>query len=1047
MGLDVEQADDYGEVFEEEGQETAAEDVTLSEEPLFAALLRRVVDDIWPGDGTMAEFVGCVAQPLSDELAGVAAKGGDFAAERRLDGQDVERYACDQSQRAHLINGLFPVLHVARSLRAWGSPQFRCYDDTTRRLFMAGYVLHDWVKLPMVEQRLQAAGFGHDRPVGPAQMPLLEGILSEWCTKLGLDQFLAPVGGAATRLHDLLYIACNTQTRWGTLRNLSLLNRLTLERAQLDLAEQLSRLADLIAYVARTPHAATSHRTVQLLIATLSGGKARLTCHHLAENRGILTNLMHSAALAAMQDKYRVPLLYAPSGVVYLEHTELAPPSPQPADVAEATIARIVSLVGTNLRRTRSGFRRDGKGLKYAEFYWLFFDLPDFVRLGPQATFDIIREGKKSSAGKRFAKMRDGGWLDAAVDLDLPDDLRVDQLAEWCYLAEQQVKAQVREFDTAGFLLAAMGLEDMRSVFDSVPRDTRAGGVGYHWYLAAGHYLKRHPGLDPGAWRQRLDSFAGQLVQALPQASPREGQTTAWDDLREYIAQVLTLRTGSTRAERDPFAAEFQRYANAKRKGRGTTMVCALCSSSYRVDKQREAAVLFAPQVYSNKQPLHGSDALRSICSICGLEMMLRQNLMVRSAASGGDFEGRRMRYLYFYPTYFFTPETLALLRRAYLGLRRISFTELRRQLVARDGLVDLSPATLQRLEPLLLTPEEDQDPALDHYVRFHFPETEPATFYFLGVPPPSYDARDAEAWVHPAFLALLLPLCLDVKVVASESPIPLLLEANEIAETVFLDGPHAAINYLTEGRSRINIDQVLPTLQRLAVAYLIHIDAHSGMGRGGYDYRWQDLPALARDLGSPLSAFHYLKKWQRRTKRETLPPGKVDQYLDYVTNYLQGGQEMSHARQLTTLYRQFYRVRPGSWSAFNVLRPLSLAADVVLKADPSLFGDDEALIEAVYGELRGRIEGAGDQRQFYYPKGSTVASREQAMRAFAEYFVKDVFGESLRGDRSALRGKQLNLLKNACEAIYIQMQNQERNAGENAADGESQPVEIAQEE
>lgn len=1046
MDMDLEQPDDYGMEFEEEGQETASEAVTLSEEPLFAALLRQVVDQVWPGDGTMAEFVGCVAQPLSDELAGVAAKGGDFAAERRSGGQDVERYACDQSQRAHLINGLFPVLHVARSLGAWGAPQFRCYDDTTRRLFMAGYVLHDWIKLPGAEERLQAAGFGHDRPVGRDQMSLLEAILAEWCARLGLDEFLAPVGGAAGSLHDLLYIACNTQSRWGTLRNLSLLNRLILERAQLDLAEQLSRLADLIAYVARTPRAATSHRSLQSLIATLSGGKAQLTCHHLAENRGLLTNLVHNAALAAMKDTYRVPLLFAPSGVVYLEHVELALPLPQPADVAEATIARIVSLVGSNLRRTRSGFRRDGKGLKYAEFYWLFFDLPDLVRLGAQATFDIIHENKKPSAGKRFAKMRDGGWLDAAVDLDLPDDLRVDQLAEWCYLAEQQVRTQM-PFDTAGFLLEAMGLEDLRSAFDSVPRDSRAGGVGYHWYLAAGHYLKRHPGLDPEAWRQRLDSLADQLVRALPQVPAREGQPTDWDDLREYIGQVLTLGPDSAGAERAPFAAEFRRYANAKRKGRGTTMVCALCSSPYRVDKQREAAVLFAPQVYSNKQPLHGSDALRSICSICGLEMMVRQNLMVRSAATGGDFEGRRMRYLYFYPTYFFTPETLALLRRAYLGLRRVCFTELRRQLAGRDGLVDLSPATLQRLEPLLMTPEEDQDPALDRYVRFHFPETEAATFFFLGVPPPSRDARDAEAWVHPAFLALLLPLCLDVKVVASESPIPLLLEADEIAETVFLDGPHAAINYLTEGRSRINIDQVLPTLQRLAVAYLIHIDAHSGMGRGGYDYRWQDLPALARDLGSPLAAFHYLKKWQRRNKVENLPAGKAGQYIDYVTNYLQGGQQMSHARQLTALYRQFYRVRPGSWAAFNVLRPLSLAADVVLKADPSLFGDEEALIEAVYGELRARIEGAGDQRQFQYPKGSTVASREQAMRAFAEYFVKEVFMGSLRGDRSALRGKQLNLLKNACEALYIQAQNQERSAGENVVDGASQPVETAQEE
>jgi CRISPR type I-D-associated protein Csc3/Cas10d len=36
---------------------------------------------------------------------------------------------------------------------------------------------------------------------------------------------------------------------------------------------------------------------------------------------------------------------------------------------------------------------------------------------------------------------------------------------------------------------------------------------------------------------------------------------------------------------------------------------------------------------------------------------------------------------------------------------------------------------------------------------------------------------------------ALILPLALDVKVVASESPTPLMTEADELDETVFMDG------------------------------------------------------------------------------------------------------------------------------------------------------------------------------------------------------------------------------------------------------------------
>lgn len=1034
MAYDEDLSQEYLWVLEEEPEAKAAEPeaVTLAPESLLTTLLREAIAKLWPGDAVMMDFVEQVAGPLSEQLAGVGAKGGDFAVKKRADGADVEHYSRDQSMRAHLLNGLLPVLHVARTLQGWEAPQFRYYDDATRRLFVAGYVLHDFLKLPGVEQQLQAAGFSHDKAVGPAQMPLVETLFREWSERLGVVAFLQPLGGLDATLHDLIYIACNTQTRWGTLRNLSLLARLTLAPPQLDLAEQLSRLADLLAYVARTPQTVVTDTTLHRELTTLSGGRARFTCHHLADNRGLLTNFIHNAALRALQHADRVPLLYAPSGVVYLERKVGAPPLPTVAEIAEATIERIKELVSADLRRSRSGIKRDGKGMKHADFYWLFFDLPEFIRLGARGTFDVIREGKAPSAGKRFTKMREGEWLDASADLDLPDDLRVDQLAEWCYLAEKQVTKKLPSFDTAGFLMRLLGLEDLQATFAAVPRDNRAGGVGYHWYFAAGHYLKRHKGLDPAAWRERVESFADELARAVAAELPPGVKTNsrdAWDDLRDYVEATLTLNVGAEGAARADFAAELARYGNAKRKGHGTTKMCALCSSPYQVDKQQEAAVLFAPQVYSNKQPLHGTDAIRSICSICGLEMMLRQLLMSRSAATGGDFEGQRVRYLFFYPTYFFTPETLDMLRRLYRRIEKLPFTEFRRQLVDKQGGVDLSLQTLQRLEPLILTPEEELETTEDRHIRFSFPDNEPVTFYFMGLKP-GRDAKDAEAWVQPAFLALLLPLCLDVKVVASESSLPLLLEADELAETVFLDAPHVAIRYLTNGEVRVNVDQLLPVLQRLAAGYLIHLDANSGIGRGGFDYRWQNLPAVARDLNtSPLYAFHYLKKWQRQQRLDGLPPAKVRQYLDYVQIYLNGGKSMSHARELTTLYRQFYRVK-GSYSAHNVLRPLSLAAQVILEADPLLFGDEAALIEAVYGALQSRLEGAKDRGQYYFPKGSTTASREQAMCAFADYFVRQVYVQALRSDKSALRGKQLNLLKNACEALYHALEAEERAAG-----------------
>ena len=114
-------------------------------------------------------------------------------------------------------------------------------------------------------------------------------------------------------LHDLIYIAANTQTRWGTLHNSSVLPNLSLHPVQRDLAEQLSRMADYLTYIARTPQEVATYGSIQRELATLSNQTARFTYHHLADNRGVLSNFIHNAALKAMSSEYRVPLLYAPA--------------------------------------------------------------------------------------------------------------------------------------------------------------------------------------------------------------------------------------------------------------------------------------------------------------------------------------------------------------------------------------------------------------------------------------------------------------------------------------------------------------------------------------------------------------------------------------------------------------------------------------------------------------------------------------------------------------------------------------------------------------
>ena len=147
----------------------------------------------------------------------------------------------------------------------------------------------------------------------------------------------------------------------------------------------------------------------------------------------------------------------------------------------------------------------------------------------------------------------------------------------------------------------------------------------------------------------------------------------------------------------------------------------------------------------------------------------------------------------------------------------------------------------------------------------------------------------------------------------------------------------------------------------------------------------------------------------------------------------------MSHARQLTELYRQFYQHK-GRPNSNSILRPITVASRAMLDADSRLFGDRESLIEVVYGAIYSFMDRvARRSADGNFARGSNYESRETAMKAFASYFVTDIYFDALGGDTAALRGKQLNLLKNTCEVIYLDAEAtywRERNA---APDDESE--------
>lgn len=1026
-----------------------------SPEPLFSVLLRRAVNKIDPDDQVLRDYVDYVVPLLSEHLAHKTAKGGNFVIDKRAEGvseEELKRYGDDQSMRAHLINGLFPVARIANLLYAWGEvPRFQNYfdDDTAYRLFCAGYTLHDWLKLPDVDKDLEQLGLRHDT-VNPAKnLSDMEEILTKWCVRLGLDRFLAPLGSPEAVLHALVYIISNTQVLRGTMRNLSVLTNLNPKwQHRADLATDLCTLADCLAYLGRTPVSAARHPAIGTHLQNLSNGTARLTYHHISEVRGVLTNFINNAA----KDLYgkanaREAILFAPTGVVYLERKSCAPPAPTLDEAARTTIERIREECRTRLFSNLTGFGRDGKGLKYAPFYDLFFTPRQLAPVVVKAAEKYALRGKSGSAATRYAKMKEKGMVPPGADMDLPTEPTVDLLAEGCAKLEQLLRDYAPGVDGQQRLLDCLELGDIANDVSIIPTLGKMGGVPYQWYYAAGVAHRRVPGRSPGEWVEHLHTVAKGIVNYLM----NEIVVSGWDELTTYITSSLRFETTppGTGVLQAQVSKELEQYSGSGKARRGT-VVCSLCSSSYSVKEQRDAGQLFSPQVYTNRQPLHGSKALRHICSICEIEMMLRQVLMNQSAATGGRFEGRKHRFLFFYPTYFFTPETLLVMHEVSLRLRQVPFTKLRQALVppkeSAEDRIDLDPPIFQHLDAFFLDPEPPATES-DRMQRLRFSESSPATFGMVGIPPAGRDSKDAEAWIHPAFLSLVLPLLLDVKVVASESMLPLLNEATELSETVFFDSPHQFVTYLT-GSNRLNLDQVYNTfpadrrngagtsgerpgcgaLQRLVAAYLVHMEGNAGTGAGGYDYHWSRMVALARDLEtSPLYAFHYLMKGVRQGEIDTLSGKKAAMYIHLVEDYIDVGQgvvKMSHARDLTEMYRYFYRHKRKANQQPNkntVLRPISEAAYALLNADKRLFSDDESLCEAVQARIEQFLERVGSERaDGVVPRWIDYEVRQEKVVEFSHYFVKTIYREVFGGDLAALAGKQLNLLKDTCMSLYL---------------------------
>jgi CRISPR-associated protein Csc3 len=1053
---------------------------------LTLKLLREAIQAENPHDQVMADFSEYVLPNLLKIAIGVTAKGGKFFDEidekREAEGKTKVRRdnAADQSLNTHLLNGLFPANLIEQRLEQLDTTVKRVVKDKERRLVIAGFILHDFEKFP-------------DAPEDCRKLPLDEHrkIIDEKVRQLGLDKFINPDNPELYQeyIDDLLCMAYNAQRRWDTNWNFSEfgLNPVLKDRTIRSLCD-LTCLADSLASIIKHPQDAENTRLNEIL-HSLSDGKLKFTYHHIAENRGVLTNVVNNAVIEAhtnlntAENTYYQPLLYLPTGVIYLGLRDAPPISPE--ILPDMVVNKIKSLCSGQLKLRQTGFGRDGKGMKYAEYYNLFFDSPGLMQVALDATLRILNSGKNSVAKSRsenLVKFQKQNVLSADYDFQFDDDIRIDQIAEFGDLITRKIweetverieierkkdkkLPEVPNFDLTHKVAEFWNLTEYLPQVREIQRINESlkeqklkgntGGVPYEWYYLAAKYLEKYPGIEDV--RENCQQVIYYLTDLISPILAQYQLPDGWDDLRLWVSRVIMLpntnKSTSVKTEVDNFINELSNYNAAKKSGRGKQLICSISHSAYTVTEQMESAVLFTPQVYTNKQMLGGSNAKRNISSIAGVEMMLRQILMNQTQAVGKRFEDGKYRYLYFYPTYYFTPETNKFLQKAYTNIAQTRFdTSIRNHFISKDLQVDLTKENYQCVDSFLI--DENLDSEKDRTFKLSYLEDQPLTFYFMALPP-GRDSTDTESWIMPSWLAFAFPMILDVKTVVSESPIPPFNDGTEFEETVFLDSaPHAfrtlvkrdrfRLDYILEGWKEYGIQYPAP-LNVLTAAYAIHLDVNARQGKTGYDANWGKFTELAKDFEtSPLHVFAYLNKWVRNQKVETARIEKIklytyhfypcfDPYAKFDSTQekliVEEKSTLNHPKKLTELYRQFYRANKRFNPKANaVLKPIDIAAETILKADSSVF-DGETLIIAVAAEvfkLMDRVHSSTAEGRWMMNKRE---EERQAVLEFANYFVVEVFEGSFKSDRARLAGRQLNLIRDTCEFLYRLADDEERKA------------------
>ena len=554
--------------------------------------------------------------PLDDYLRYVAEAGLDrYRAIVQTGGKD------GQSLATHVLDGVFVLDRLGALLGI---------DDLELRCLFAAYTVHDLNKVPPYDE---------GRP--PYNSVVTPEHVAREAELLGLKAFFPRFDDY---LHDVVTLARLHQGHQAVPADGLNLRRASQYRLGLDRVQQLGgliRAADALDLSHGLDETTHQDRFLAELNAASPDHRFGIVTHRLAENRGLLTNLLHNVVVEAMiRDLGATPIATYPDGVVYLvdateQRLASAPAFGELARQARERLSRLQrEELGTFIRGAPAGIKVD----------------PACFESGASIDDVVAILANRAQARRYSEEWRSQRETDLRADLkgDLPDEFRLpgeerlqraELLSAYRILLDDHASAALRRLhsDSWGRVYGLIGLPDeLRRRFDRANSFRRA-------YLLADHVDADFETLHEKVLVDARPLFSDDATASLVDV----------DYLVPYLEENLTISVAGVATR--PIGEHLKQYVAAQHRQ------CSYCSAALATVELMKLNVPPSVGVQSYSNRLAGGstrEPKRNVCPVCRGQFVLERLAWVSHTDKyGGDLS---TFYLHLFPYAFFTDGQLA---------------------------------------------------------------------------------------------------------------------------------------------------------------------------------------------------------------------------------------------------------------------------------------------------------------------------------------------------------------------------------------------------